>query len=131
MPTEEIWLDDSTILAKWRRPLTERDIEHSFRQVAIMLDAAIATTHVLLEVSDAGIISTKAPRLAIRSGFLTKTYVGNVAMVGEVQAESLTKAMFQIATGSTGKEIMYFTFIVDALAYLDDTLHSDAHDKSG
>jgi hypothetical protein len=125
LPTEEIWLDDSTVLAKWKRPLTERDIAASFKQVAEMLDKVIATTHVLLEVSEAGVIPPSAPRMAIRSGLLTKPYIGNVAMVGEVQAESLTKAMFQIATSSTGKEIMFFTFIVDALAYLDDTTHSE------
>jgi hypothetical protein len=121
LPTEEIWLDDSTVLAKWKRPLTQRELASSFEQLAKMLDDAIATTHVLLEVSEAGVLPPTTPRLAIRSGILTKPYVGNVAMVGEVQAESLMKAMFQIATGSTGKEIMYFTFIVDALAYLDDT----------
>lgn len=125
MPTEEIWLDDSTVLTKWKRPLTEREIKHSFAEIAAMLDQSVETTHILFEISDAGVISPSTPRLAIRSGILTKPYTGNVAMVGAVQAESLTKAMFQIATSSTGKEIMYFTFIVDALAYLDDTTHDE------
>ena len=125
LPTEEIWLDDSTVLAKWKHPLTERELAASFNNLAEMLDEAVAMTHVLLEVSDAGVFPPSAPRFAIRSGLLTKSYIGNVAMIGDVQAESLMKAMFQIATSSTGKEIMYFTFIVDALAYLDDSSYSN------
>ena len=118
MPTEEKWLETGILSTTWIAPLTSRELELCFSQLAEMLEASEDTIHVLFDLSDGPGVPSNAPIIAIRSKFLVNPHAGRVAVVG---MHPFPRVLARIASRATSKDILFFNSRAGAIKYLKET----------
>jgi len=111
MPTNESWLDESTLLVKMTGPIDADDLAFCFERVSREIAVSATTVDLVVDILDAGHIPVEASRLAIRAGFLTDSKLRRVAVVGISKWAQLLGA---IATRGTRKKIDFFYTVEEA-----------------
>ena len=115
MPTQESWLDDTTIQTYWTKPLTPDELINCFTTLASWLDETDFEAHVLFDILDSGSIPSNAPILAVRSSFLNHPNVGRIAVVG---MKAVPQVLARVASTVARKDIKFFPTTEDALNYI-------------
>jgi hypothetical protein len=115
MPTQESWINDTTIFIEMTSPLTSSDISVCFKYLARLIADSPHPVDLLADVTQAGLIPVDAPMLAIQFGFLTDPHLKNVAVAGSSQ---WVQFLGRIATRRSNKPINFYATYEDAAAAL-------------
>ena len=105
MPTQESWINHTTLFIDMTSPLTSSDLSVCFKKVAREVANSKEQIDILADVTKAGLIPVDAPVLAIHAGFLTDPHLKNVAVAGSSQ---WARFLGRIATRRSNKPIEFY-----------------------
>ena len=105
MPTQESWINETTIFVEMTSPLTTGDLSACFKLLAHEVAKSPQPIDILGDVTEAGLIPVEAPTLAVQSGFLTNPNLKRVVVAGSNQ---WARFLGRIATRQSKKPIDFY-----------------------
>ena len=105
MPTQTGWGSQTTLQTVWQQPLTPYELRACFNILADEIDSAEGKVDVVFDITDAGHIPVEAPMLAVKSGFMGHTNLGQVVVIG---MDSWAQILARVAARTAGKHIAFF-----------------------